>query len=62
MYYISFSSGCQDCLCSAKPLLKRDNNYHLKLTDHLCDTVAKPVREKYRRHGLIVLYLSQVSI
>ena len=57
-----FSKACDNCFCSQKPdLIETTETYILKMSNKSCTTVVKPLHEKYRRHGLISIYLSQVS-
>ena len=37
------------------------NTFPLQISNQSCTAIVKPTPEKYRRHGLILLYLSEVS-
>lgn len=57
-----FSKTCANCFCSQKlEFPPKTKKFILKMSNESCAAVVKPLPEKYRRHGLISLYLSQVS-
>lgn len=61
------SRPCEKCLCTKHDVsydtIKTNNVYMLQLAGKTkCHRVFKPANEKYKRHGLIVIYLQQVIV
>ncbi|XP_019852166.1 PREDICTED: uncharacterized protein LOC109582043 isoform X2 [Amphimedon queenslandica] len=57
-----FSKTCANCFCSQElDFIQKTEKNILKMSNESCATVVKPFPEKYRRHGLISIYLSQVD-